>query len=258
MVEALLNPENLVSLLALAALEIVLGIDNIVFIAIMVGRLPAAQRRLGYRLGLGGALVTRLGLLLTIAWLAGLTTSWFAILGKSFSGRDVVLIAGGTFLMFKASQEIYEKVEGRDEQQGPHKPTGLLSSTLQIMVIDIIFSLDSVITAVGIAPAVWVMVAAMISAVIVMMLFAQPVGTFITRNPSMQILALSFLLLIGVLLLADGFGQHVSKAYVYVAMGFSLLVELLNLRHRQKHHDDSSPAATPEGPPPDNAAPGDG
>ena len=232
----ILSTESLVSLLALTALEIVLGIDNIVFIAIMVGRLPKAQRKLGYRLGLAAALITRLGLLLTLAWLAGLTATWLTVFERGFSGRDLVLIGGGVFLLFKASQEIYEKVEDHEQAQRHVRRPTLLTATLQIMVIDIIFSLDSVITAVGLAPAVWVMVCAMICAVAVMMLFAQAIGEFITRNPSFQILALSFLMLIGVLLVADGFGQKVSKGYVYFSMGFSLLVELLNLRHRRIHH----------------------
>jgi predicted tellurium resistance membrane protein TerC len=235
-VNAILSTESLVSLLALTALEIVLGIDNIVFIAIMVGRLPKAQRKRGYRLGLAAALITRLGLLLTLAWLAGLTATWFTVFHKGFSGRDLVLIGGGVFLLFKASQEIYEKVEDHEQAQRHLRRPTLLTATLQIMVIDIIFSLDSVITAVGLAPAIWVMVCAMICAVAVMMLFAQAIGEFITRNPSFQILALSFLLLIGVLLVADGFGQKVSKGYVYFAMGFSMVVEVLNLRHRNIHH----------------------
>ena len=244
-----LRPESLISLLALAALEIILGIDNIVFIAIMVGRLPAEKRKVGYRLGLGAALITRLGLLLTLAWLAGLTAPWFTIFGKDFSDRDLVLIGGGIFLLFKATQEIYEKVERQEEaRRGGHHAT-LLTTTLQIMVIDIIFSLDSVITAVGMAPALWVMVTAMICAVAVMMLFAQAIGEFISRNPSLQIMALSFLMLIGVLLVADGFGQKVSKGYVYFAMGFSLLVELLNLRHRNVHHGPPEPDGCVREPP---------
>ena len=250
----LLSVESLASLLALAALEIVLGIDNIVFIAIMVGRLPERKRKVGYRLGLGAALISRIGLLFTLAWLAGLTATLFTVLDKSFSGRDLVLITGGVFLLFKASQEIYDKVEGHEVDREPRKPMSLLSSTLQIMVIDIIFSLDSVITAVGIAPALWVMVAAMVSAVMVMMLFAQAVGTFITRNPALQILALSFLMLIGVLLIADGFGQKVSKGYVYFAMGFALLVELLNLRHQRRYHPGAADHASPSKPGADAAA----
>jgi len=173
------------------------------------------------------------------------------VLGRGFSGRDLVLIIGGLFLLFKASQEIYEKVESHEQAQRHLRKPTLLAATLQIMVIDIIFSLDSVITAVGLAPAIWVMVCAMMCAVAAMMLFAQAIGEFITRNPSFQILALSFLLLIGVLLVADGFGQQVSKGYVYFAMGFSFVVELLNLRHRSIHHSvhkgPGTASATPDG-----------
>jgi predicted tellurium resistance membrane protein TerC len=248
-VDFVLNSESLVSLLALAALEIVLGIDNVVFIAIMVARLPKEQRKIAYRLGLGAALVSRLGLLFTLAWIAGLTTPWFHVWGKPFSGRDVVLVSGGLFLLFKASQEIFDKVEHHEEDKRHHRPPTLSSAVAQIMVIDIIFSLDSVITAVGIAPALWVMVTAIIAAVLAMMLFAQSIGEFIERNPSLQILALSFLLLIGVLLMADGFGQKVSKGYVYFAMGFSLAVELLNLRHRNRRRQRGAGPPGTKGPP---------
>jgi predicted tellurium resistance membrane protein TerC len=231
----LLDPEILVSLLALAGLEIVLGIDNIVFIAIMVQRVPEESRKLAYRIGLGAALITRLGLLFALSWIMRLTTPLFTVVSFEVSGRHLILLLGGGFLIYKSSTEIFRKVEQHDpEQHTKAKAQGLLGVILQIMVIDIVFSLDSVITAVGIAKEVWVMAAAMISAVIVMMLFAQPVGDFVNRHPSMQILALSFLLLIGVLLVAEGFDQHVSKGYIYFAMGFSLLVELVNMRRRGK------------------------
>ncbi|MCA9618055.1 MAG: TerC family protein [Myxococcales bacterium] len=237
MLGQLLNPEILVSLAALAALEIVLGIDNIVFIAIMVQRLPEATRKVAYRLGLGAALSTRLLLLFTLKWIVGLTTPLFTILRQEISGRDMVLLLGGAFLIFKSSTEIFHKVESQDEEvrsEDRPKPASFTGVIVQIMIIDIVFSLDSVITAVGIAQQLWVMATAMVLAVLVMMLFAQAVGDFVTRHPSMQILALSFLLLIGVLLVAEGFDQHVSKGYIYFAMGFSILVELANMRRRAK------------------------
>ncbi|MEM1032249.1 MAG: TerC family protein [Myxococcota bacterium] len=238
MADALANPEVWASLIALASLEIVLGIDNIVFIAIMVQRVPTAQRKLAYRIGLGGALITRLLLLFTLKWIAGLKADLVTIFGQGLSGRDLVMILGGGFLLYKSSHEIFEKVEGGADAPGADGEagrTGTFASVIaQIMIVDIVFSLDSVITAVGIADQLWVMATAMIIAVVVMMLFAQPVGDFVTRHPSMQILALSFLLLIGVLLVAEGFDQHVSKGYIYFAMAFSLLVELINMRRRSR------------------------
>jgi predicted tellurium resistance membrane protein TerC len=229
------SPEILISLAALAALEIVLGIDNIVFIAIMVQRVPEASRKLAYRLGLGAALITRLLLLLALSWILGLTKPLFTILTQQISGRDIILLVGGAFLIFKSSTEIYQKVEHKEEERESKRGgASLWSVVAQIMVIDIVFSLDSVITAVGIASEVWVMATAMVLAVIVMMIFAKPVGDFVNRHPSMQVLALSFLLLIGVLLVAEGFDQHVSKGYVYFAMAFALLIELVNMRQRKK------------------------
>ena len=232
-IEQLSNPEVLISLIALAALEIVLGIDNIVFIAIMVQRVEEQHRKLAYRLGLGAALITRLLLLLTLSWIMKLTAPLLTVMAQEISGRDLIMLIGGGFLIFKSSSEIFHKVEGKDEEEKKKGGSASLTSiVVQIMIIDIVFSLDSVITAVGIAEHVWVMAVAMVLAVLVMMIFAKPVGDFVTRHPSMQILALSFLLLIGVLLVAEGFDQHVSKGYVYFAMGFSLLVELFNMRQR--------------------------
>ncbi len=251
MLTQLTDPQIILSLLALAALEIVLGIDNIVFIAIMVQRVPEEQRRFAYRLGLGAALVTRILLLLTLTWVMGLTQPLFAVFGKGFSGRDLILLGGGLFLIFKSSQEVFEKVEGKEHKKDPKKGGGaMLSVVLQIMVIDIVFSLDSVITAVGIADEIWVMVVAMVSAVIVMMIFARSVGEFVTRHPSLQILALSFLLLIGVLLVVEGLGEHVSKSYVYFAMGFSLLVELVNMYRRKKVAGPAPPSGRIDAMPP--------
>jgi predicted tellurium resistance membrane protein TerC len=233
--EQLTDPEILVSLLALASLEIVLGIDNIVFIAIMVQRLPESTRKLAYRIGLAAALITRLMLLFALKWITGLTQPLFSLLERSVSGRDLVLLLGGAFLIYKSATEIFHKVELHEEEEHKAKGGSTFAGVIfQIMIIDIVFSLDSVITAVGIAKEIWVMATAMIAAVVVMLLFAQAVGDFVNRHPSMQILALSFLLLIGVLLTAEGFGQHVSKGYIYFAMGFALLIELVNMRRRKK------------------------
>jgi predicted tellurium resistance membrane protein TerC len=232
--ESLLQPEVLMSLLVLTALEIVLGIDNIVFIAIMVQRVEEAKRALAYRIGLSAALVTRLGLLFALSWIMGLTRPLFQLFTHEISGRDLVMSLGGLFLIFKSSNEIYDKAESRHEKRGAAGVTSSMASVVtQIMIIDIVFSLDSVITAVGLVDHLWVMVTAMVTAVLVMMLFAKRVGDFIVKHPSMQILALSFLLLIGVLLVAEGFDQHVSKGYVYFAMIFALLVEVFNMRQRK-------------------------
>ena len=231
----LLTPDVLASLFALAALEIVLGIDNIVFIAIMVQRLPEESRKLAYRIGLSVALVSRLALLFAIKWLVGLTVPLFTVYTQEISGRDLVLLLGGAFLVWKCCKEMFEMVEA-DGEEGKARggKATFMGVVIQIMIIDIVFSLDSVITAVGIADQLWVMAVAIISAVVVMMFFAQAVGDFVTRHPSMQVLALSFLLLIGVLLVAEGFDQHISKGYIYFAMGFALLVELFNMRRRAK------------------------
>jgi len=239
------SAETAMSLVALAGLEIVLGIDNIVFLAIMVERLSAAERKLAYRLGLAAALISRLALLFTLSWMMKLTCPLFAVLGHALSGRDLILVFGGAFLVFKASREIFEKVElsAEEAHQASRGGRGLFGTVVQVMFVDIVFSLDSVITAVGIAKELWVMSTAMVLAVLVMMLFAGVIGEFVSKNPSMQILALSFLLLIGVLLVADGFGQHVSKGYVYSAMGFSLTVELAQLRRRKRALARLAPAA---------------
>jgi predicted tellurium resistance membrane protein TerC len=231
----LFTGDALAALLTLSAMEIVLGIDNVVFISILAGRLPAEQQALARRLGLGAALITRLLLLLTISWVMGLTQPLFSLLGHSFSGRDLILLVGGLVLIAKATWEIYDKLEA---EHGPTAATvsrGALAGVIaQIMVMDIVFSLDSVITAVGMADQVLVMVAAMVIAVGVMLVSAGPIGSFVEQHPSVKILALSFLLLIGVMLVAEGTGSHIGKGYIYGAMAFSLLVELLNMRYRQK------------------------
>jgi len=235
MVELLSDPTTWIALATLTALEIVLGIDNVVFIAILTDRLPEENRGLAYRLGLGGALVTRVLLLMTISWVMGLTEPLFELFSREISGRDIILLAGGIFLIGKSSHEIYEKVEGQDEESIAGRSNASLASVVaQIMVLDIVFSLDSVITAVGMVDELAVMITAVVIAIGVMLIFAKRIGDFVNTNPSMKILALAFLMLIGVLLTAEGFHQHVDKGYIYFAMAFALIVELLNLRFRSK------------------------
>ena len=233
------DPQIWLSLLTLTALEIVLGIDNLVFIAILTSRLPAHQRALGRKVGLSLALITRLMLLAALAWIVGLTAPVITLAGHAFSWRDIILITGGLFLLYKATAEIGEMVEG--DHDGPDSPEGMAGVTfrgivLQIAVIDIIFSLDSVITAVGMADHLWVMVVAVIIAMIIMIIASNPLANFVAGHPTVKMLALSFLLLIGVLLIADGFGLHVPKGYVYFALAFSIAVETLNhwVRGRRK------------------------
>ncbi len=232
---ALLTGDALVALAALTAMEIVLGIDNVVFIAILTGRLPKAQRALARRLGLALALLMRVGLLFAISWMMGLTAPLFSVLGRPFSWRSLILLGGGLFLVAKATWEIYDKLEAVHVEETLAAQRGALLWVLaQILLLDIVFSLDSVITAVGMADRVAVMVVAMVLAMLVMLASAAPIGGFVERHPSVKILALAFLLLIGVMLMAEGMGTHVEKGYIYVAMTFSLFVELLNLRYRTK------------------------
>jgi len=231
-VSDLLTAENALALVTLTAMEIVLGIDNIVFISILTGKLPVEQRPRARRLGLAGAMLTRILLLLSLTWVMGLTAELFGVMGHGVSGRDLVLLVGGLFLIGKATFEIHERIEGHAQPGGAGRPVHPKFSTviLQIMVLDIVFSLDSVITAVGMARSLAVMVAAVVLAVLVMLVFAGKVSDFVEQNPTIKMLALSFLLLIGVMLVADGCGQHIPKGYVYFAMAFSLMVEMLNLR----------------------------
>lgn len=229
------NP--IVALITLTAMEIVLGVDNIVFIAILVGRLPASSREKVRKLGIGLALVIRIGLLFALSWLMGLTKPLFELMDHTFSGRDLILLVGGLFLVGKASHEMHAKLEGPESvpgQGGKAAANAAVGSILaQILALDIVFSLDSVITAVGMASQLWVMVTAMVISVLVMLVFAKAIGDFVDRHPTVKILALSFLLLIGVMLVAEGFGQHINKGYIYAAMAFALLVELLNMRVRK-------------------------
>jgi predicted tellurium resistance membrane protein TerC len=246
------STEAIAALVSLTAMEIVLGIDNIVFISIVAARLPVADRQKIVRLGIIAALVLRIGLLSMLSWLMGLTAPLLTVLGNELTGRDLILLGGGLFLIYKATRELYEKIEGHAEADekgsetadGSAKKKGTFGVILQILAIDLIFSLDSIITAVGMAQALWVMVVAMVIAVLSMMLFANAVGGFVERHPSVKVLALSFLLMIGTMLVADGLGTHVPKGYVYFAMAFSLGVELLNLRRATKVMKTQSAAPT--------------
>jgi predicted tellurium resistance membrane protein TerC len=229
-----LTGDGLAALTTLTAMEIVLGIDNVVFIAILVARLPQAQQEPARRLGLTLALAMRIGLLFGITWIMGLTVPLFAVLGQPVSGRDLILLGGGLFLIAKATWEIYAKLE-LDHADG-HGPRGASfgAALVQILLLDLVFSLDSVVTAVGMAEHVSIMVVAMVLAMLVMLVSARGVSGFVERHPSVKMLALSFLLLIGVILVAEGMGSHVNRGYIYFAMAFSLFVELLNLRYRRR------------------------
>ena len=232
---ALLTTDGLLALATLSAMEIVLGIDNVVFIAILVARLPAGQREVARRLGLVLALGGRIGLLFTISWMMGLTEPLVTVLGRGVSGRDLILLGGGLFLIGKATREIYEKVEADPHEPGaPGARAAFWWVLAQILLLDIVFSLDSVITAVGMANQLSIMVTAMVIAMLVMLASAGAVSRFIDQHPSLKILALAFLLLIGVMLVAEGMGTHVEKGYIYFAMAFSLLVEMLNMRYRRR------------------------
>ena len=230
------QPEAWMALLTLTAMEVVLGIDNIVFITILVGRLPPSQQNRGRRIGLALALVSRLALLFAISWIMRLNNTLFTVFDHSFTGRDIVLEVGGLFLIFKAANEIFDKLEAPKSQTSASQSSSFASVIAQIIVLDIVFSLDSVITAVGMVKELPIMVVAMVIAVGVMLVFAKSIGDFVERHPSMKILALSFLLMIGVLLVAEGLGQHVNKGYIYFGMAFSLGVELLNLWVRKRQN----------------------
>jgi predicted tellurium resistance membrane protein TerC len=234
MIEIFLTPENLIALVTLAALEIVLGIDNIVFIAILTGRLKEDLQPRARKVGLLAAMVMRILLLLAISWVMGLTKALFEVFGHGVSGRDLILLLGGLFLIAKSTFEIHERLEEAGQLEHETEAKSAVKSfagvIIQIMLIDIVFSLDSVITAVGMAKEVAVMIAAIVIAVGVMMVFAEAVSGFIAKHPTMKVLALSFLLLIGVMLVAEGLGKHIERGYIYFAMGFSLLVEMINIQ----------------------------
>jgi predicted tellurium resistance membrane protein TerC len=235
--EWLTDPNIWIALLTLTVLEIVLGIDNVIFIAILAGKLPEKQRDRARVVGLGAAMFMRIALLLAIGWIMRLTEPLFELFGHAFSGRDLILVGGGLFLLAKATYEIHDKLEGTQSEHavGPVATFGAVIA--QIMLLDIVFSLDSVITAVGMADRISVMVAAVVIAVLVMMVAARTVSEFVERHPTVKMLALSFLLLIGMSLIAEGFGQHISKGYIYFAMGFSIFVETLNLRMKARGAD---------------------
>jgi predicted tellurium resistance membrane protein TerC len=237
--EWLLDPQAWIALVTLTALEIVLGVDNIIFISILVGRLPEAQRARARRLGLAFAMLTRIGLLLSLAWVMTLTAPLFSMLGKEISGRDLILIGGGLFLLWKSVHEIHNSLEGEVEEHtaATAARVGFASVIVQIAIIDIVFSLDSVITAVGMVDQVEIMVVAIVAAVGVMMFAAGPIGEFVDRHPTVKMLALSFLILVGMALVGEGWDLHIPKGYIYFAMAFSVAVEMLNLRLRARRQE---------------------
>ena len=232
--EWLAEPQSWIGLLTLVALEVVLGIDNVVFISILAGKLPSSQQVRARQAGISLAVISRVLLLLSISWVIGLTRPLFTVFDHGFSGRDLILILGGLFLLGKATHEIHAKLEGAEEGGVQRTASSFVAVVVQIMLLDIVFSLDSVITAVGLSDEIVVMVIAVIVAAGVMLVFAGAISGFVNRHPTLKMLALSFLLLIGFTLVADGFGQHIPKGYIYAAMGFSLFVEFLNLRVRRR------------------------
>jgi predicted tellurium resistance membrane protein TerC len=227
------DPQTWIALATLTFLEIVLGVDNIIFISILSGKLPAEQQPRARRVGLLGAMLTRVLLLFSLAWIIRLTHPWFTVLGHGVSGRDLILILGGLFLLAKSTHEIHDKLEGEEGHASNRVAASFTSVIIQIMLLDIVFSLDSVITAVGMVDELWVMVSAVVIAVGIMMWAAEPISAFVHRHPTVKMLALSFLLLIGLSLVAEGFGHHIPKGYIYFAMGFSVFVEAINLRIRK-------------------------
>jgi len=240
MIELLSDPQVWIAFFTLTALELVLGIDNIIFISILVDKLPAARREMTRRIGLFLAMFMRIALLLTLSWIVGLTQPLFTIVGQDFSGRDLVLLLGGLFLLWKSVGEIHETFDGAGDHGGAssvvkHTFAGII---LQIMVIDLVFSLDSIITAVGMVDNITVMIAAVIASVGLMMFFARPIGNFVSAHPTIKMLALSFLVVVAVVLIAEGFGHHVPKGYIYSAMAFSVVVEMLNIRLRKRSMRD--------------------
>jgi predicted tellurium resistance membrane protein TerC len=228
-----LSTETLIALGTLTFLEIVLGVDNIIFISILSSRLPHEQQATARRVGLALAMGMRILLLFSLAWVARLTTPLFTVWSNGISGRDLILILGGLFLLFKATHEIHARMEG-EEDHGTRRRVSFTSVLVQIALLDIVFSLDSVITAVGMVDQIWVMIAAVVISVVIMMLAATPISEFVNRHPTVKILALAFLILIGVSLLAEGFDHHIPKGYIYFAMAFSVFVEMINLRIRVK------------------------
>ncbi len=234
MMELLTDPQAWVAFATLTALELVLGIDNVIFIAILVDKLPAQRRDVARRLGLFMAMFMRIGLLLVLAWLVGLVTPLFTLFGQAVSGRDLILILGGLFLIWKSTGEIHQSLEGGEVHASQAVTATFAAVILQIMIVDLVFSLDSIITAVGMVDQLAVMIAAVMASVALMMLFAGTIGRFVSEHPTIKMLALAFLVVVGVVLVAEGFGHHVPKGYVYFAMAFSLGVEMLNQRQRKR------------------------
>ncbi len=235
MIELLTDPQVWIAFATLTALELVLGIDNIIFIAILVDKLPKEKREQARRFGLFMAMFMRIGLLLLLAWIVGLVEPLFSVLGQNISGRDLILILGGLFLLWKSTSEIHQSLEGDEESHTASAVKATFAAViLQIMIIDLVFSLDSIITAVGMVDDVRIMIAAVVASVALMMVFAGPIGRFVSDHPTIKMLALAFLVVVGVVLVAEGFGQHVPKGYVYFGMAFSLGVEMLNIRGRKK------------------------
>lgn len=229
----LADPQAWLAFLTLTVLEIVLGIDNVIFIAILADKLPEHQRRKARLMGLGLAMLTRIALLFSLTWIMRLTAPLFTVWGHEISGRDLILLLGGLFLIGKSTYEIHEKLEGADGHASARVKASLVSVVVQILILDIVFSLDSVITAIGMADRISIMIAAVMVGAVFMIVFAGAISAFVSRHPTVKMLALSFLLLIGVNLIAEGLGQHIPKGYIYFAMGFSVFVEMLNLRLRR-------------------------
>ncbi|MCI0691585.1 TerC family protein [candidate division KSB1 bacterium] len=232
--EWLTDPQSWIALLTLTVLEIVLGVDNVIFIAILAGKLPASQQKRARTIGLGLAMITRIALLFSLFWIIRLTAPLFTVLGQEISGRDIILLLGGLFLLAKSTHEIHDKLEGEAGRSSARVAASFASVIVQIVLLDIVFSLDSVITAVGMVNQIEIMIAAVVIAVGFMMAFAGVISDFVHRHPTVKMLALSFLLLIGVSLIAEGLDQHIPKGYIYFAMAFSVFVEMLNLRMRKR------------------------
>jgi predicted tellurium resistance membrane protein TerC len=235
--DLLSNPQTWVAFLTLTALELVLGIDNVIFISILAGKLPPEQRKRARTVGLGLAMLTRIGLLFSISWIVRLTAPLFVVLGQEISGRDIILIGGGLFLLAKSTHEIHQKLEGEEGEASAKVKASFTSVIIQILLLDVVFSLDSVITAVGMVNQIGIMIAAVVISILVMIVFAGPLNDFVERHPTVKMLALSFLLLIGVVLIAEGLDQHISKGYIYFAIAFSVFVEMLNLRLKRVKAD---------------------
>lgn len=232
--EWIADPQIWIAFLTLAVLELVLGIDNVIFISILSGKLPEKDQKRARLIGLSLALIMRVILLFSLTWVMGLVEPLFTVLGQTVSGRDLILLVGGLFLIFKSTHEIHGSLEGSEGESSRKTYAGFTGVIIQIMLLDIVFSLDSVITAIGMVSNVWIMIAAVVVSIIAMMLFAGSIGAFVQRHPTVKMLALAFLLLIGVTLIAEGMHQHISKGYIYFAMAFSVFVEVLNIRLRKK------------------------